>query len=45
MCGSFNRWIDLSHRMAEFNMSLALPYAASDVATTPDRVYSRKRND
>jgi hypothetical protein len=31
--------------MAEFNMSLALPYAASDVAMTPDRVYSPKHND
>jgi hypothetical protein len=33
-------WIDLSHRTAEFNMSLGRAYAAADVAMITDPVYS-----
>jgi hypothetical protein len=36
-------WIDLSHRIAEFNMSLALVDVAADVAMPANRVYSQGR--
>jgi hypothetical protein len=37
-------WIDLSHRIAEFNISVSA-YATADVVMIPDRVYSQSRND
>jgi len=33
-------WIDLSRRIAEFNICLASAHAVAAVVTVPDRVYS-----
>jgi hypothetical protein len=38
-------WIDLSRRIAEFNISLTHDMRLTDVAITADRVYSQSRND
>jgi hypothetical protein len=45
---SLKCWIDLSRRIAEFNISLDIPGdadAAVDVVMTRNRVYSASRND
>jgi len=38
-------WIDLSHRIAEFNTHLALRHAPVAVVSMTDRVYRRACND
>jgi hypothetical protein len=38
-------WIDLSRRIAEFNISLADAMRLADVAIAADRVYSQSRTD
>jgi len=38
-------WIDLSRRIAEFNISLAQAMRPTDVAIAANRVYSQSYND
>jgi hypothetical protein len=38
-------WVDLSRRIAEFNISLMQAMRLTDVAITADRVYSQSYND
>ena len=41
---SLRCWIDLSRRIAEFNISVLPAHAAADVVMIPDRVYSQSRS-